>query len=343
MRTKLLNLKNDNNGTITLIPSSNKKAFNITIPQDNSTALTKENLTLATETNFGFINFGIINGALETANIKSAGFGLFYFGTSYTTSNCLLLTPNGVVSKKERPNITPRYGTMGANVGTNALFYAGNNGTNSNTCTLLNKNIEPVQSETTIGTARYDGAGVDINDSDSLNYSGSGTNNVGADVCTLLSQNATLIQSENTLSLPPYSSLIWMIAGARINNIAYIYRNSSLRQISGTCVLLQDDTGIGTSRYASSGVNAGSNALFYGGDTTTAVTIITASATLFQQETFIGLVQAWNSGSKIGSLVFYGGQGQGNRVTILSHFGVLLQQETTIDFSDYWCTGANVQ
>jgi hypothetical protein len=128
--------------------------------------------------------------------INSVFYGGYCDGGDLTFNTCTLISPTATLVQVESNVGTASTDSGGANVGTNALFYAGKLATtNYNKTTLISPTATLVQIEVNIGTARngLTGANVGVN---ALFYGGYLLN-----IATLLSPIAVLVQAETTVGV----------------------------------------------------------------------------------------------------------------------------------------------
>jgi hypothetical protein len=276
---------------------------------------------------------------------------LFYGGyVSTYVSTTTLLSSTATLVQAETSVGTARSTLAGANVGTNALFYGGDNISGYlNTTTLLSLTAVLVQAETSVGIAITALAGANVG-TNALFYGGDNDSGYSS-TATLLSPTTTLVQAEISVGTAKYE-----LAGANVDINALFYGgycNSGYSSIatvlSPTAVLIQAEASVGAARYTLSGANVGVNALFYGGndsvDSSTA-TLLSPTATLVQAEASIGTARRESAGANVGvNALFYGGiidVSYSSTATLLSPTATLVQAETSVGTARYTLSGASL-
>jgi hypothetical protein len=142
-------------------------------------------------------------GGKEVGTAKSGFSGsavnsaVLFYGGQYSNLTTLL-NYNGDLLQPEGAIGTGRGWISGANVGTNALFYAGAPYDVSNITTLLSPSATLVQAETNVGTARYGLVGASIGVLNNALFYG-GLHSSFVNKTTILSPSATLVQAETNV------------------------------------------------------------------------------------------------------------------------------------------------
>lgn len=300
-----LNLLNALGGMIKLIPANkNNKGVSLTLPQLDGTLLTNKNMSGSTSINIGGIKIDNSSGGPILTGSNNTSFGIMY-GNSIN----LKVSPfNVVMVNTVAPNNT-QY-SAGANAGSNAMFYGGNEvGSSTNRLKLVDSNCTNIQSDTFVGSIRSEAAGSSVNNIYDLFYG-------GYDQSTM--NNSTMVTRTGTfINEATVGSITHNSAGAPANTAAMIYGgyySNICRLINQSNTMVQADTNIGTNRNYISGANVGTNCLFFGGGDGSGTlyfntnTLIAPTGTLIQAEKNIGVSREGSSGIKFGFFAgFYGG------------------------------------
>ncbi len=278
------------------------------------------------------------------------GSAIFYGGYNGSSllNGSIIITKNATLSTQTTVG-TARQGPAGANVGSNALFYAGqsSNG-DSNILSIINSTGNLINVETNIGTARQGTMGAPFSTILALFYAG-GTSvpSANKNTLTFINNIGTLVNTEGTIGTGRKTG-----AGANVGLNCLFYAGSSALNgdqynivtiITSSGTLAQAESNIGTARNTIGGASIStSNAIFVGGMITSPTTLLTNVGTLVQAEVVIGTPRYGIAGANVGAnAMFYGGGPAVNftKVTLITPSLTLFQAESNVGTGGSYTSG----